>query len=411
MNFHTRKAHFLRYKLIHIKAINPMRKYLYLSLFTLLMSLTVLGQSNSRVITTGVPFLLITPDARSAGMGELGVASSADVYSQQWNPAKYVFAVKSKGLGVSYTPYLSKLVDDIFLANITFYTKNTERSAWGASLKYFSLGDIQFNDLVANTIVQQGIERPNELTLDISYGLKLNEKFSLAVAGRFIRSDLKLSSDVDATPASTLGVDIATFYKGDVFDLGNNKGRMRNGMNISNIGPRLKYDEGGQKNYIPTNLRIGTGLDLIIDANNTLNFNLEFNKLLVPSPVAVIENGEIQGYQQPDITFIKGIFESFNDAPGGFSEELKEITWATGIEYVFQDSFALRTGYFNESLEKGSRRFLTFGAGFRLDFANIDISYLFSTSKIRNPLENTLRFSLNFNLSGGDQLLNDSSTQ
>lgn len=394
-----------------MKAINLMRKYIYLFVFILLMSLSVLGQSNSRVITTGVPFLLITPDARSAGMGELGVATSADVYSQQWNPAKYVFAEKSQGLGVSYTPYLSKLVDDIFLANITYYTKNTERSAWGASLKYFSLGDIQFNDLVANTIVQQGIERPNELTLDISYGLKLNEKFSLAVAGRFIRSDLKLSSDVDATPASTLGVDIATFYKGDVFDLGNNKGRMRYGMNISNIGPRLKYDEGGQKNYIPTNLRIGTGLDLIIDAYNTLNFNLEFNKLLVPSPVAVIENGEIQGYQQPDITFLKGIFESFNDAPGGFSEELKEITWATGIEYVFQDSFALRTGYFNESLEKGSRRFLTFGAGFRLDFANIDISYLFSTSKIRNPLENTLRFSLTFNISGVNQLLNDSSTQ
>ncbi len=388
-----------------------MRKYFYLSVFTLLMSLKVLGQSNSRVITTGVPFLLITPDARSAGMGELGVATSADVYSQQWNPAKYVFAEKSQGLGVSYTPYLSKLVDDIFLANITYYSKNTERSAWGASLKYFSLGDIQFNDLVANTIVQQGIERPNELTLDISYGLKLNEKFSLAVAGRFIRSDLKLSSDVDATPASTLGVDIAGFYRGNVFDLGDNKGRMRYGMNISNIGPRLKYDEGGQKNYIPTNLRIGTGLDLIIDANNTLNFNLELNKLLVPSPVAVIENGEIQGYQQPDITFLKGIFESFNDAPGGFSEELKEITWATGIEYVFQDSFALRTGYFNESLEKGSRRFLTLGAGFRLDFANIDISYLFSTSKIRNPLENTLRFSLTFNLSGGDQLLNDSSAQ
>lgn len=394
-----------------MKAINPMRKYLYLPIFTLLMSLSILGQNNSRVITTGVPFLLITPDARSAGMGELGVATSADVYSQQWNPAKYVFAEKSQGLGVSYTPYLSKLVDDIFLANITYYTKNTERSAWGASLKYFSLGDIQFNDLVANTIVQQGIERPNELTLDISYGLKLNEKFSLAVAGRFIRSDLKLSSDADATPASTLGVDIAAFYKGDVFDLGDNKGRMRYGMNISNIGPRLKYDEGGQKNYIPTNLRIGTGLDLIIDANNTLNFNLELNKLLVPSPVAVVENGEFQGYQQPDITFLKGIFESFNDAPGGFSEELKEITWATGIEYVFQDSFALRTGYFNESLEKGSRRFLTLGAGFRLDFANIDISYLFSTSKIRNPLENTLRFSLTFNLSGGDQLLNDSSAQ
>jgi len=396
---------------MNMKAFNLKKIYFYLSIVPFLVSLTVLGQNNSRVITTGVPFLLITPDARSAGMGELGVATSADVYSQQWNPAKYVFAEQSQGIGVSYTPYLSKLVDDIFLANITYFTKNTERSAWGASLKYFSLGDIQFNDLIGNTIVQQGIERPNELTLDVSYGLKLNEKFSLAVAGRFIRSDLKLSSDADATPASTLGVDIAAFYQGDVFDLGQNKARMRYGMNISNIGPRLKYDEGGQKNYIPTNLRIGAGLNTIIDSNNALNFNLELNKLLVPSPVAVIENGEIQGYQQPDITFLKGIFESFNDAPGGFSEELKEITWATGLEYVFQDSFALRTGYFNESLEKGSRRFLTLGAGFRLDFATIDISYLFSTSKIRNPLENTLRFSLTFNLSGGTELLNVSPDQ
>ena len=390
-----------------MKAIYLKRFYLHLTTFALIAGFFVSAQNESRVITTGVPFLLITPDARSAGMGELGVATSADVYSQQWNPAKYVFAEKSQGLGVSYTPYLSKLVDDIFLANVTYYTKNTERSAWGASLKYFSLGDIQFNDLVANTIIQQGIERPNELTLDVSYGLKLDDKFSLAVAGRFIRSDLKLSSDLDATPANTLGVDIAAFYRGDVFDLGENKGRMRYGMNISNIGPRLKYDEGGQKNFIPTNLRVGTGLDLVLDANNSLNFNLELNKLLVPSPVAIVENGDIVGYQQPDITFLKGIFESFSDAPDGFSEELKEITWATGVEYVFQDSFALRTGYFNESLEKGSRRFLTLGAGFRLDFATIDISYLFSTSRIRNPLENTLRFSLTFNLSASPELLTD----
>lgn len=366
---------------------------------------TLSAQSNSRVITTGVPFLLISPDARSAGMGELGVATSADVYSQQWNPAKYVFSKKSQGVGISYTPYLSKLVDDIFLANVTYFSKNTERSAWGASLKYFSLGDIEFNDLVNNTIIQQGIERPNELTLDISYGLLLNEKFSLAVAGRFIRSDLKVSSDMDATPASTLGVDIAAYYQGETFDLGSNKAMMRHGINISNIGPRLKYDEGGQKNYIPTNLRLGSGLDLLIDSNNSVNFNFELNKLLVPSPVAVFsDQGEFVGYQQPDITFLKGIFESFGDAPGGFEEELKEITWAVGIEYVFQETFALRTGYFNESLEKGSRRFLTLGAGFSLDFATIDISYLFSTSRIRNPLENTLRFSLNFNLSGGPQV-------
>lgn len=381
-----------------------MRYYILLLSVLFMCVQKISAQSNSRVITTGVPFLLITPDARSAGMGELGVATSADVYSQQWNPAKYVFSEKSQGVGISYTPYLSKLVDDIFLANVTYFSKNTERSAWGASLKYFSLGDIQFNDLIGNTIVQQGIERPNELTLDLSYGLLLNEKFSLAVAGRFIRSDLKVSSDMDATPASTLGVDIAAFYQGETFNLGSNRAIMRHGLNISNIGPRLKYDEGGQKNYIPTNLRLGTGLELIFDPNNAINFNFEMNKLLVPSPVEVFsDSGELQGYQQPDISFLKGIFESFNDAPGGFNEELKEITWAVGAEYVFQDSFALRTGYFNESLEKGSRRFITLGAGFSLDFATIDISYLFSSSRIRNPLENTLRFSLNFNLTGGIQ--------
>lgn len=357
------------------------------------------AQSQSRVITTGVPFLLITPDARSAGMGELGVATSADVFSQQWNPAKYVFAKEKQAVGVSYTPYLSKLVDDIFLANLTYYTKNTERSAWGASLKYFSLGDIQFNDLIGNTIVQQGIERPNELTLDLSYGLLLNEKFSMAVAARYIRSDLKLSSDADATPASSIGIDIAAFYQGEYFDMGTNKASMRYGLNVSNVGPRLKYDEGGQKNFIPTNLRLGAGMNLDLGGSNVLNFNLEFNKLLVPSPVEVGQENGVRLYEQPDISFLNGIVESFSDAPDGLSEELKEVTWATGVEYVFQDVFALRTGYFNESLEKGSRRFLTLGAGFQLDFATIDISYLFSTSKIRNPLENTLRFSLTFNLS------------
>lgn len=357
------------------------------------------SQNNSRVITTGVPFLLISPDARSAGMGELGVATSPDIFSQQWNPSKYVFAEKGKKIGLSYTPYLSKLVNDIFLANITYSLKKNDRNAWGFSLKYFSLGDIQFNDLIGNTIVQQGIERPNELTLDASYGLKLNQSFSMAVAARYIRSDLKLSSDADPTPASSIGIDISGFYNGKIFRLNKKIARFRHGFNLSNIGPRLKYDEGGQKNFIPTNIKIGSSMDLIMDEVNVLSFNLELNKLLVPSPVATYKDGDFIGYQQPDISFIKGIFESFADAPAGFSEELKEITWAFGLEYVFQKSFALRTGYFNESLEKGSRRFLTLGAGFVIDFASIDISYLFSTSKIRNPLENTLRFSITLPLS------------
>lgn len=361
--------------------------------------------AQERVITTGVPFLLITPDARAAGMGEQGVATSVDAYSQQWNPAKYVFSEDKSGFGFSYTPYLSKLVDDIFLANITYYNKNSDRSAWATSLKYFSLGDIVLNDLVAGTIIEQGIERPNELTLDFSYALLLNTKFSMAVAARFIRSDLKVSSDLDATSANTLGVDIAGFYKSNLFDFREKKARLRLGFNISNIGPRLKYDEGGQKNFIPTNLKLGSGLNVHLDSNNKISFNLEFNKLLVPSPIAVInENtGEVDFYQQPDISFLSGIFESFNDAPDGFSEELKEITWGFGSEYTFQDSFALRGGYFNESLEKGSRRYFTLGAGFSLNFAEIDISYLFSTSRIRNPLENTLRFSMTFDLTNSQQ--------
>jgi hypothetical protein len=360
--------------------------------------------AQERVISTGVPFLLITPDARAAGMGEQGVATSVDAFSQQWNPSKYVFSESKSGFGVSYTPYLSKLVNDIFLANITYFNKNTDRSAWAASLKYFSLGDIVLNDLVAGSIIQQGVERPNELTLDFSYSLLLNTKFSMAVAARFIRSDLKISSDIDASSANTLGVDIAGFYKSDLFDFQNNKARLRLGFNISNIGPRLKYDEGGQKNFIPTNLRIGSGLNVHLDSNNKISFNLEFNKLLVPSPIAVFDEntGEILSYQQPDISFLSGIPESFNDAPDGFSEELKEITWGLGTEYNFQDSFALRGGYFNESLEKGSRRYFTLGAGFSLNFASIDISYLFSTSKVRNPLENTLRFSISFDLAGSE---------
>ncbi|MGC6478999.1 MAG: type IX secretion system outer membrane channel protein PorV [Flavobacteriaceae bacterium] len=358
------------------------------------------AQSDSRVITTGVPFLLITPDARAAGMGELGVASLPDVFSQQWNPAKYAFFSKDQALGVSYTPYLSKLVNDIFLGNMTYYTRVSERSSWAASLKYFSLGDIQFNEIVGGTIVDQGLQRPNEITLDLSYALKLSETFSMAVAGRFIRSDLKIATDVDTQAANTLGVDIAAYYQGNQFEWVGADWRFRSGVNISNIGPRLNYDLGGQKNFIPTNLKLGTGLDLVLDDSNSLGFHTEFNKLLVPSPVAVYDDqNEFLGYQQPDMGFLEGIIESFGDAPDGFQEELKEITWAVGLEYIFQNVLALRTGYFNESLEKGARRFLTFGVGMQLNRIDFDVSYLFSTSTIRNPLENTLRFSLTFNMS------------
>jgi hypothetical protein len=360
--------------------------------------------AQERVITTGVPFLLITPDARAGGMGELGVATSPDAYAQQWNPAKYAFIESDNGLGLSYTPYLRQLVDDIFLGSLTYFNKINERSAWAASLKYFSLGNIQFNESIAGTIVDQGSKRPNEITLDFSYSLKLSDKFSMSVAGRYIRSDLKINIDMDATSANTLGVDIAGFYQSNSFGIGNKDAVLRTGFNISNIGPRLKYDEGGQKDFIPTNLRIGSGIDFILDESNVLGINIEFSKLLVPSPIAFYDENDNLYYRQPDVSFFKGILESFGDAPDGSKEELKEVTWAVGTEYKFGKNFALRTGYFNESVEKGSRRYLTFGAGFKYNNTNIDISYLSSTSKIRNPLENTLRFSLTFNfdsLNGG----------
>lgn len=373
-----------------------------LLLFVLTTFSFVRGQE--RVITTGVPFLLITPDARAAGMGELGVATSPDSYAQQWNPAKYAFSESNSGLGLSYTPYLRQLVDDIFLGSLTYYNKLNDRSAWASSLKYFSYGNVQFNNMMSGTIIDQGSKRPNEITLDFSYSLKLSEKFSMAVAGRFLRSDLKIHTDIDATSANSLGVDIAGFYQGSPFGLGNNDARFRGGFNISNIGPRLKYDEGGQMDFIPTNLKIGSGMDLIFDSSNILGIHLEFSKLLVPTPVVFYDNNNQQlGYRQPDVNFFNGIFKSFNDAPGGFDEELKEITWALGLEYLFANTLALRSGYFNESEEKGSRRYLTFGAGFKLKSMEIDISYLSSTSKIRNPLENTLRFSLSFNFDGANR--------
>ena len=371
-------------------------KYFYL---TTIFFITISVYSQDRVITTGVPFLQITPDARAAGMGDMGVATSADEFSQQWNPAKYPFNTNNEGFAISYTPYLSKLVNDIFLGNVTYYKKLNERSAWATSFKYFSLGDIQFNEIIGGTIVDQGIEKPNELTLDISYSLKLSELFSMSVVARYIRSDLKLSSDSDSSSANSIGIDISAFYKSKSFEFSGMNSILRSGINISNIGPRLKYDVGGRQNFIPTNLKVGTGLQMNIDDDNSITVNLELNKLLVPTPIAFFDqNNEFIGYKQPDVGFLKGIIESFSDAPDGFKEELQEIAWSLGFEYVFKNNFSLRTGYFNENKYKGSRRYITFGTGFLINQMNFNVSYLFSTSNVRSPLENTLRFSLAFNI-------------
>lgn len=358
--------------------------------------------ANQRVITTAVPFVLIAADARAAGMGDIGVASSADAFSQQWNPAKYAFAISKQGVGVTYTPYLSQLVNDIFLGNLTYYNRINERSAIGASLRYFSLGDIELRETIEQDPL---IQSPNEFTFDVSYALRLSERFSMAVAGRYLRSDLKIqASNEDASAASSFAVDVAGYYQSEEVAYNDFDGRWRAGFNISNIGPKIKYDEVGQENNLPTNLGLGAGFDFILDEYNKVGVNLEVNKLLVPTPQDFDGDGDIDAEDDEEyesISFFSGMFKSFGDAPDGFSEELKEFTWALGAEYWYQDVFAFRTGYFNESDLKGSRKFLSLGAGFKYTAINIDISYLFSTSKVRSPLEGTLRFGLTFNF--GDE--------
>lgn len=355
----------------------------------------------NRVITTGVPFLLIAGDPRSAGMGDIGAATSADAFSQQWNPAKYVFALSKQGVGITYTPYLSKLVNDIFLGNLTYYNRLSDRSAVASSFRYFNTGEIELRD---NATDPGRIVKPNELQFDVSYSLRLGQQFAMGIAGRYIRSDLRIPTTGGdlANAASTFAVDIAGYYQSEETAYNDFDGRWRLGFDISNIGPKLKYDASGQENNIPTNLRLGAGFDFILDEYNKVGITAEVNKLLVPTPSDSnndsIINREDAYYNK---SFFSGIFSSFGDAPGGFSEELKEFTWALGAEYWYQDSFAFRAGYFNESEQKGSRKFASLGAGFRYTAIKIDVSYLFSTSKIVSPLEGTLRFGLTFNF--GDE--------
>ncbi|WGF93086.1 type IX secretion system outer membrane channel protein PorV [Aequorivita marisscotiae] len=355
----------------------------------------------NRVITTGVPFVLIAADPRAAGMGDIGVVTSADAFSQQWNPAKYAFALSKQGVGVTYTPYLSKLVNDIFLGNITYYNRLNEQSAVGASFRYFSNGEIELRQTADEEPL---LVKPNELLFDVSYALRLSERFSMAVAGRYIRSDLKLQTAVaDASAASSVAVDVAGYYQSEEIPYDDFDGRWRLGFNISNIGPKLKYDEVGSESNLPTNLALGGGFDFILDEYNKVGVSAQVNKLLVPTPSDSNNDGVINSEDDYyNESFFSGMFSSFGDAPDGFSEELKEFTWALGAEYWYQDVFAFRTGYFNESDVKGSRKFLSFGAGFRYTAINIDISYLFSTSKLANsPLDGTLRFGLTFNF--GDE--------
>jgi len=353
-----------------------------------------LAQVNNPIVTA-VPSLSIAPDARAGGMGDVGVASTPDINSQFWNPAKYVFMESDAGLSVSYTPWLRKLVSDIDLAYLAGYWKFDQRQALSASLRYFSLGDITLMDQLG---YPQGSAHPNEVAVDLAYSRLLSEKFSASIALRFIYSDLNnginLSGGSEMYPGSSVAADVAAYYKSPVALQGVD-GTLSFGVNISNIGSKISYDQNETSNFIPTNLRVGGSFDYPLDNYNKISVNLDLNKLLVPTPKLNPTAADITAYNK--MSPIAGIFNSFTDAPGGFKEELQEVMWSLGAEYAYNNQFFVRGGYFNESQYKGNRKYFTAGAGFKLNVFQLDAAYVISTSQ-SNPLDQTLRFTLSFDL-------------
>jgi hypothetical protein len=371
-------------------------------------SSNLLGQINT--ITTAVPFVMISPDARAGGMGDQGVASAPDVNSIHWNPAKLAFADKKVGFGVSYTPWLRALVNDMFIAYISGYGKMKNDQVLAGSLRYFSLGNITFTDVNGNVIRDF---KPNEFALDVAYSRKLSENFSGGIALRFIHSNLTGGTQVegqDSKAGNTVAADVSVFYQKDI-KLGSKDATFMAGANISNIGAKISYTESGVRNFIPTNLRLGPGINMKLNEYNELAFMLDINKLLVPTPPIYTqdtansaENIISEGYD-PDVSVAQGMFQSFYDAPNGFKEELQEINLGFGVEYWYDRQFAFRAGYFYEDKRKGNRKYFTLGAGLRYNVFGIDLAYLIPTDQ-RNPLENTLHFTLTFDfdaLSGGSK--------
>jgi hypothetical protein len=369
----------------------------------------VAGQEGSRVITTAVPFLIIAPDARSGGMGEVGVASEPDANSMHWNPAKYAFIDKKFGFGLSYSPWLRKLVNDINLAYLTGFYKIDDKSAIGASLLYFSLGDITFTDEFGGEL---GTYNPNEFSLDATYSRKFSEVISGAVAARFIYSNLTQGQFVQGAETSagtSIAADVAVYYEKPV-DLGKMDGIVTWGVNLSNIGNKISYSKSAvKKDFIPTNLRVGAGFKVNFDDYNSLNTMIDFNKLQVPTPPVYATdsatglplyddsgNPIISKGMNPNVGVVEGMIQSWYDAPYGFSEEMREWAIAFGIEYWYARQFAIRGGFFYEDVTKGNRKFFTVGAGLRYSVFGLDLSYLIPIEQ-QNPLENTLRFTLFFN--------------
>jgi hypothetical protein len=346
----------------------------------------------------GVTSLAIAPDARGGSMGDIGAATEADIFAQYWNPAKYPFNVARAGVGISYTPWLRKLVSDINLANVTGFYRIGDYSAVSASLRYFSLGEVYLSDMQDMTI------KPYELAVDVGYSRMLSQCFSMGVNLRFIFSDIKYDYTAESSAGKAFAADIAMYRLG-YFMVGNRECSLGWGINISNIGTKISFGGSDDAEFIPTNLRLGLNFTVPFNEYNKFSLAFDANKLLIPTypkqQEGEAENDYLDRIQRDyyDVSPIAGIFKSFGDAPGGFKEEMQEIRWSIGCEYTYNDRFMLRAGYHHESENKGNRKYFTVGAGFHMSVFTIDAAYCFSTAQT-NPLDQTMRFSLGFDLDG-----------
>lgn len=350
-------------------------------------------------VNTSVTSQMIAPDARAAGMGDVGAATDPDVNSQYWNPAKYPFCISRAGVSLNYTPWLRQLVSDMSVAYLSGYYRIGDYSAVSASLRYFSLGEV-FTDESENAMTIN----PYEMSLDVAYSLMLSEKFSLAAAVRWIYSDLTYNFEDDTSPGSAFAADIACYYN-DYINIGERECQLGIGLNISNIGSKITFGGSDDSEFIPTNMRLGASLMVPVDEYSRFTIAADANKLLVPT-FPLQEDGELEeDYKRRiqkeyyDVSSIAGIFKSFGDAPGGMKEELQEINWSVGAEYVYNDKFSVRAGYHHESENKGNRKYFTVGAGFRMSAFTLDCGYVIATAK-SNPLDQTMRFTLGFDMDG-----------
>lgn len=355
-------------------------------------------------VNTSVTSQMIAPDARAAGMGDVGVATDPDVNSQYWNPAKYPFCISRAGVSLNYTPWLRQLVSDMDLAYLSGYYRIGDYSAVSASLRYFSLGEVMTN-YDSTTGESSGMTiNPYEMSFDVAYSLMLSEKFSIAAAVRWIYSDLTYNYTDDTSPGSAFAADIACYYN-NYINIGARECQLGIGLNISNIGSKITFGGSEDSEFIPTNMRLGVALMVPIDEFNRFTIAADANKLLVPTYPKLEDGESSEEYDQRvqkeyyDVSSISGIFKSFGDAPGGFKEELQEVNWSVGAEYVYNDKFTLRAGYHHESENKGNRKYFTVGAGFRMSAFSLDCGYVIATAK-SNPLDQTLRFTLGFDMDG-----------